>query len=213
MGGVSVIIKDADTGKILAEGIVSGGTGDTGKIMKTDRKRGMVLSDDKSGKFEATIDIDAPKLVEVTAFGPLSQRQSSNRISQTMWVIPGKHIANGDGWLMEMPGFAVDIQNPPTHIKLKDIPQEIKFQANITMMCGCPIEPGGLWDANKYEAKAVIKKDKKIVSEIPMTYAGKASQFEGAFRVDAKGTYVAYVYAYDAANGNTGVDGVTFVIE
>ncbi len=213
MGGVSVVIKDVDTGKILAEGVVSGSTGDTNLIMKTLKTRNMRLSDEKTGKFEAVIDIDDPKLVEVIAFGPLSQRQSANRISQTMWVIPGKHISNGDGWMMEMPGFVVDIQNPPALIKLKNVPQEIKFHANITMMCGCPIEPNGLWDANKFEIKAVVKKDGKILTELPMLYAGKTSQFEGVFKAEATGTYEAYVYAYDASNGNTGVDMATFVIE
>jgi len=213
MGGVSVTIKDVDTGKILAEGVVSGATGDTARIMKTPKTRGMDLSDDKSGKFEATIDIDVPKLIEVSAYGPLSQRQSANRISQTMWVIPGKHISNGDGWMMEMPGFVVDILTPPAHIKFTNSPQEIKFHANVTMMCGCPIEPNGLWDANKYEVKAVIKKEGEIFTEIPMVYAGKASQFAGTFKAEAKGTYLAYVYAYDAANGNTGIDNVTFIIE
>jgi hypothetical protein len=46
-----------------------------------------------------------------------------------------------------------------------------------------------------------------------MLYAGKTSQFEGVFKAEATGTYEAYVYAYDASNGNTGVDMATFVIE
>jgi hypothetical protein len=34
----------------------------------------------------------------------------------------------------------------------------IDVRANVMMMCGCPIEPGGLWDANAFEVAALIKK-------------------------------------------------------
>jgi hypothetical protein len=81
------------------------------------------------------------------------------------------------------------------------------------MMCGCPITPGGVWDANKYEVKALLKKDGAQIGDLALHYAGTTSQFAGAWTVQETGSYEAVVYAYDPANGNTGVDSVTFVVE
>ena len=33
MGGAMVVVRDSETGKVLAEGLTAGSTGDTGKIM------------------------------------------------------------------------------------------------------------------------------------------------------------------------------------
>jgi hypothetical protein len=43
-----------------------------------------------------------------------------------------------------------------------------------------------------------------------MQYAGAPSQFSGVWRIEEAGVYEATVYAYDATNGNTGIDRVTF---
>jgi hypothetical protein len=212
MGGVRITIRDADTGELLAQGMTKGGTGNTGRIMKLAHKRGGVLSTKDAAKYSATLDLNAPRRIEVTAFGPLAQRQSANRVSAVQWVVPGKHLTGGDGWLLEMPGFVVDVLAPPTHVRLTGVPRTIQLKANVTMMCGCPITPGGLWDANRYEVKALIKRNGQAVGTVPLAYAGAASQFAGPLTVDKPGTYEAVVYAYDASNGNTGLDRVTFVV-
>jgi len=134
MSGALITIRNAQTGEMLAKGVTTGGTGNTEVIMKSPHVRGSALSDEKSAKFKATIDIDEPTLVEVTAYGPLAQLQSANRASTTQWVIPGKDITGGDAWMMEIPGFVVDILAPPTHIKLKGAPRDVLIKANITMM-------------------------------------------------------------------------------
>lgn len=211
MGGVLVTLRDADTGELLAEGTTEGGTGDTGRIMG-ERKRGMSLATPDAAKFSTTIDLDEPRRIEVSAFGPLAQRQGANRVSATQWVVPGNHLTGGDGWLLEMPGFIVDVLEPPTHVKLTGLPKTVALKANVTMMCGCPVTPDGLWNANRYEVGAMIKRNGKAVGEASLAYAGAASQFAGSVTVDQPGTYQAIVYAYDADTGNTGVDHVTFVV-
>ena len=133
MGGALITIKNVDTGELLAKGLTSGGTGNTKIIMKTPVSRGSAISDEKSAKFAATIDIDEPTLIQVTAFGPLCQRQAANTVSATQWVVPGKHITEGDAWMMEMPGLVVDILSPPTHIKYKGA-KEVLIAVNLTMM-------------------------------------------------------------------------------
>ncbi len=134
MGGALVTIRDADTGEILAKGKTTGSTGNTDLIMKRPKTRGLIISDEKSAKFIATIDIDEPRQIEVTAFGPLAQRQAAGKVSSMQWIVPGKHITAGDAWILELPGFVVDIIHPPTHTKYKGAPQTVKVVANITMM-------------------------------------------------------------------------------
>lgn len=213
MGGVRIVITDAETGELLATGVTAGGTGDTKQIMKTAHKRGERLSNDKAAKFTATLDLDRPRFLKVTAYGPLAQKQSAAEVSSTQWVVPGKSVTGGDAWLLELPGFVVDVLDPPTHIKLEGMPQKIALRANVTMMCGCPIEPGGTWDAKGYEVAAILERDGKKVKTVPLNYAGKTSQFLADLEIAETGTYMATVYAYDAKTGNTGLDRVTFVVK
>jgi len=133
MGGALVILKNADTGEVLAKGLTSGGTGNTNLIMKTPVARGAAITDEKTANFTATIDIDQPTLVELSAYGPMAQRQAANRVSVTQWVVPGKDITGGDGWLVEIPGFVVNILAPATHVKLKG-KQDVVIKANLAMM-------------------------------------------------------------------------------
>jgi hypothetical protein len=149
MGGVLVTLRDADTGELLARGKTRGGTGDTDRIMGA-REPGTFLSTPDAAKFSTTLDLDEPRRIEVTAYGPLAQRQGANRVSAVQWVVPGRDLTGGDGWVLEMPGFVVDALAPPAHVKLSGLPQAVTLRANVTMMCGCPVTPGGHWDANRY---------------------------------------------------------------
>jgi hypothetical protein len=77
MGGALITIKDAHTGEVLTTGRTAGGTGNTTHIMKTPVTRGVPLSDDTAAKFSTTLDLDEPRLIEVTAYGPLANRQAA----------------------------------------------------------------------------------------------------------------------------------------
>jgi hypothetical protein len=213
MGGVQITIQDALTKAVLAAGTTQGSTGNTDRIMKASTHRNAVLADAASARFTATIDINQPTWIEVRAYGPLAQIQSANTVSSTQWVIPGKHIDGGDAWLLELPGFVVDILAPPAHSTIKESPQTVRIEASVTMMCGCPIIPGGLWDAGKYEVSALVKKDGKDLESVPLAFAGTTSQFTGSIPVRGPGVYEVAVYAYDASNGNTGIDKVTYIVE
>ena len=208
MGGVEITIRDADTGELLAKGVALGGTGDTKRIMGGERP----LATPDAAKFDATIDITEPRRIEVTAYGPLARRNTANTVSSVQWVIPGKDITGGDGWLLEMPGFFVDIQEPVMHVMLKGAPQTIPLKANVRMMCGCPIEPGGLWDANQFEVSALVERNGEAAGTAKLSYAGTTSAFAGTLTVDKPGTYVATIYAYDPKSGNTGLDRTTFIV-
>ncbi|MCU0540241.1 MAG: hypothetical protein MUD16_18990, partial [Desulfobacterales bacterium] len=82
---------------------------------------------------------------------------------------------------------------------------------NVMMLCGCPIEPGGFWDANAFEVAALIRQRDRPVGEIKLSYAGEIGQFAGVFPIPGPGPYDITVYAFDPRNGNTGLDRATIV--
>jgi hypothetical protein len=212
MGGMRITLRDEETGELLAQGSTAGGTGDTQAIMIRDKARGALISSG-AASYTATVDIDEPKLIRITALGPLAQRQAAGTVSVTHWLVPGKHITGGDGLVLEIPGFAVDVLAPGNHSRLDKAPQTVEIKANITMMCGCLIEPGSLWDPNKYEVNGLVKHNGKASGQFPLKYAGAASQFAGTLAADKPGIYEITVYAYDPSNGNTGVDKVVFTVD
>ncbi len=212
-GGILITIRDADTGQLLAKGVTKGATGDTKVLMKQPITRFETYARKQDAAFTATLDINEPTRIEVAAYGPLAQRQGANRVTATQWIVPGKDLTGGNGWVLEMPGFVVDVLAPPSHIKLDAATTTVPIRANVTMMCGCPITRGGVWDADRYQVAARIIKNGRQVAEIPLAYLKKASQFGADYRVSAgPGVYKAIVYAYDPANGNTGVDVTTFIV-
>jgi hypothetical protein len=212
MGGMRIVLRDGQTGEILAKGVTAGSTGNTKRLMHSDGGRRAQLSDATAAKFDATLDIDEPRLIEVEAYGPLGQLQSAHRVTATQWVVPGAHLTGGDGWVLELPGFVVDVLAPPAHVKLPAGTGKVDLRANVVMMCGCPIEPAGLWDADKLQVKALVKRDGKKLATVDLPFAGATSQFATALPIDAPGVYDVVVYAHDPNNGNTGLDRTTFIV-
>jgi hypothetical protein len=211
MGGMRIILRDAQTGEILVTGVTQGGTGNTKLLMHEDRGRRAQLADESAAKFTATLDLDVPRLIEAEAYGPLGQPQAAVRVLSTQWAVPGRNISGGDGWVLDLPGLVVDVLAPPAHIRLPAKTTEVDLRANVIMMCGCPIEPRGLWDADKLEVKAIMNRNGKRIGQWDLAYAGETSQFATKVPVDAPGDYEIVVYAYDPSNGNTGVDRTTFI--
>ena len=213
LGSMQITLRDAQTGELLASGLTVGGTGDTKRIMHKDQGRRTTLSDDSAAKLSVTLDLEAPRLIEVEAYGPLAQPQAAHRVTSSQWVVPGKHITGGDGWLLELPGMIVDVLGPPAHVKLPAGTQKVDVRANVMLMCGCPIEPGGMWDAGKYEVRALVTHNGKPLEPVALAYAGEASQFAASIPVGGPGLYDVTVYAHDAGNGNTGLDRTTFIVD
>ena len=213
MGGMRITLRDAQTGELLTTGLIAGGTGDTKRIMQASDGRRAGMSDKSAAKFVAVLDLNEPRMIEVEAFGPLGQPQAAHRVASTQWVVPGRHVSGGDGWVLELPGFVVDVLAPAAAIKLGKNASKVDLRANVVMMCGCPIEPRGMWDANSYEVKAIVKRNGEAAGTYDLSYAGETSQFSGAVPVSGPGAYEVIVYAYDRANGNTGLDRTTFIVE
>ncbi|MEK6299625.1 MAG: hypothetical protein AABO41_02800 [Acidobacteriota bacterium] len=225
IGGALVTIHDVETGELLARGTTAGGSGEA-DLMEICLKRSEVLPVDQASVFTAMLDLDQPKLVRVTAYGPLAAQLSANTVSLTQWVYPGKDITGGKaggGFLMEIPGLVVQVLGPPTHYLPQTAPEQIEIRANVTMMCGCPIGVGHPpWDPAQFEVTALIKQGECSLVEVPLEYDAHApfdapSQFAGTWNVSPNKSTQPEIYdisisAYQQRTGNTGVARVTVII-
>ena len=131
MGGAIVTIKDSETGKVLANGLTEGSTGDTGTIMIEPRTRFGSISNG-AAKFETSIDINEPALITIDVEAPLATKPNMIRSSTQMWLIPGKDIT-GEGIIIEIPGFSV-IARAPGNISMTGNKSVIPFQCQILMI-------------------------------------------------------------------------------
>lgn len=211
VGGAWVRIKDADSGKLLAEGLTEGGTGNTELIMNTPRERYKPIADAGTAAFKASLPLERPQLLTIEVLAPYIKRQARTLSQTQTWLVPGKPIS-GDGLVVEVPGMIVDLQSPGTHgyIPLAQAPYEIR--ANVVMMCGCIITPGGIWDGQKLEVSALVNRDGRPYQSLPLQMGSTMNSFAAKFQPDSPGNYHITVYAYDPKTGNTGVDQTAFVV-
>jgi hypothetical protein len=66
MGGARVTLRDARTGRVMANGVTKGGTGDTDQIMKS-IGRSPLRASAEAAAFFATLEIERPTLPEMPA--------------------------------------------------------------------------------------------------------------------------------------------------
>ncbi len=210
--GAFVTITDAVSGEVLAQGITSGNVGNLQRTMRTPRKRGEPMATKGDAKFAATLDIDEPRYIQVSAYGPLDKRFTANRASATQWIVPGKHVTGGDGWVLELPGLLVSPNLAASTVPLSKAVSGILIEAEVMLMCGCPIKPGFHWEPTDYEVVAIVRRGDDDVGQFPLRYAGADSEFETQFTTHLPGVYDISVYAYDSASGNTGVGQVELTV-
>ncbi len=196
-GGADITLTDVRTGRVLARGRTAGGTGDTGRIMKAPHSRSGGLSDAQTAGFDAVVDIESPTLVRAEGVGPLGRLRSVIHVTSTTWIYPGQDIV-GDGWILTFPGLVVE----PEAAQSTD--GTVEVSANVTLMCGCPIEPGGIWDAANYAVEASLVQGGRVLATAPLAYAGKTSQFAGRFPAQPPGNYTVRVTAKDRTTINAG---------
>ncbi|GLU51643.1 hypothetical protein Dfri01_11040 [Dyadobacter frigoris] len=215
IGGAYVIVKNELTGEILAKGLTTGASGNTDLILKTPHKRNDRLTDDKTAKFEASVNIQEPTFVSVEVIAPVNRKSSAIKASTQLWLIPGKDI-DEEGIVLDIPGFILDILEPQTHrimLLEKMADKKVKIKINLTMLCGCAITKGGVWDSEQIEVKAIVKKDGVKYKDVALGITSVDNIFEGILDMNAIGMYEIQVYGYDKITKNTGVDKINFVIQ
>ncbi len=180
VGGVEVRVVNAETGELLARGQQQGGTGDTRRIMTMPHERGMTVYDTEGAAgFLAEIPLDEPTMVNISASGPLDYPQAMASASKNLLLVPGEHV-EGDGVILELHGFIVEILSPEP---MTPLGARLEVTARVHMMCGCPIEPGGLWDANAKTFTARLWSQGSVVATAPLEFTGETSMFSGTLQV------------------------------
>lgn len=226
-GNVLVKVSDAASGKVLAQGITTGDSGDTKLLLETSLSRYQRITNDSTARFEADITLDEPTLVTISLAVPANKKfakesaksgfsykgEAATISSTQVWLIPGKPL-NQEGIIVEIPGLVVDIEQNEKVFKLADIQQnKLNFKSHLALQCGCVITSGGLWDADVIEVKGTLKLAGKKVGDAAFKLTGP-SLYEGAFdNITQKGKYELKVYAYDSKTKNTGLDTIYFEVK
>lgn len=203
VGGAFVTIRNAETGAILAEGIQEGSTGSTSNIMVPRERAATVFDTDGAAGFLAELDLLEPTQVVIEAKGPLGAEHASQLGAKSMLLVPGRDIV-GEGVIIELNGFTVEIEDPADEATVT-AGEPLEVASKVTMLCGCPTEPGGMWDSNDYEIFARAVRDKEIVGEWPMQFSGTTSIYRGTITLEAPGEFELQVFAIDTAKGNAGM--------
>jgi hypothetical protein len=180
VGGAQIRIVDAKTGEVLAEGRQSGGTGDTELIMAAAHARGMKIYDTEgTAAFVADLSLREPTIVNISAVGPLGYPQAMRSATKQMLLVPGQSI-EGDGVILELHGFIVEILSPEP---LAPVGDRFDMSVRVRMMCGCPIRPGGMWNADDMQLIARLRVNGEPVARTTLEYAGETSMFKGRMAV------------------------------
>lgn len=181
VGGARVYVKNAATGEVLAQGLQQGGTGNTTAIVVEPVSRGNAIYDTEGAAvFTAELELAEPTLLEFVGEGPLDFAQAMQRTTKTMLVVPGEHIL-GNGVVLELNGFIVQTLEPQEPVKLEG---ELEIKARVRMMCGCPLEPGGLWDAGRVRVSANVYHNGSLVKQQYLKYGGEPNIFIGTMSLD-----------------------------
>ncbi|QCK13511.1 hypothetical protein [Mangrovivirga cuniculi] len=208
MGGMNVIIKNSSTGEVMASGKIDGATGNTSKIIADSIGRYQQKATPESADFTTQLTLTHPQKITVSVNGPLSL-DPDDRISATeeYWIIPGQDLSE-EGLILEIDGFAITAKEPE---KNDDGSYTLKMHS--VMLCGCPITPGGFWNANKMRAKALIYLEGKLLKKVDLKPGKEKNSFTGNWKPDQKGFYTIYYSLFDPRNNNTGVDEISFPVD
>lgn len=196
-GGFKITLRDVQSGNVLAEGVSEGGTGDTRLIMMAEG-RSPVRADNETAAFRATVDIETPTLVQLEVEGPTGVANGNNRVTSQRWVMPGDHLTAGDGWVVEVPGLTIDVT-------ARSGATEIQVDAQVELLCGCPITPDGIWRAEDYQVSASLWIDDAKVEERVLEFYEAPGRFSGALPFGVHGPVELIVHAKNIKTGNSGL--------
>ncbi|WP_348675321.1 hypothetical protein [uncultured Abyssibacter sp.] len=197
VGGLEVIFENAETGAWLASGQITGGTGDTDLLMRKPQQRGERLAPQAdTAACTASLPLTKPTRVRIRVTGPQQMAQPAS-LSVTTWVVPG-HPIDGDGLVLNLPGLIVTADPMPSK------GGELPLRATVTLMCGCPLTEGGLWDTADYEVMARVERPDGSVSAVPLSFTGEPNHFAGMLPVKQQGRHLVTIWAHNAGTGNTG---------
>lgn len=197
VGGLNVVIENARTGALLASGEISGTTGNTAALMRRGQVRGQAPATPDSASFTASIDIDRPVLARIRITGPLQLPQAVRELSVTHWLLPGQNQTD-PGIVLHLPGLIV----APVEVTVTG--GQLRAGVDVTMICGCPITEGGLWDSADFSVNASLYRKGEKVGSFPLKFTGQTNHFAGSVAAPKAGSYDLWVSAHESNADNTG---------
>lgn len=236
IGGACVVIRHSVTGQILASGVTRGDSGELTAAYSSNASQSAIITPAQAkaasgetihwlhagvstSNFTADIELDVPALLEFTVFGSRGGLQTAHAVSTTQWVVPGSDLTAGPGFVIEIPGLLLQVMQPATHseLSLTNGPITLAMQANVTMMCGCPISWEKPWLPSDFAVNVDIANVATGHSlRVPLTFDNNKdappSIFNGSHEVSEAGTYEATFSAVQHSTGNTGAGLVTFTV-
>ena len=215
VGGARVTITDVASGQILATGLQQGEAGDQNQIMRTPHlMEEPIYSSRPSATFTATLELQKPTLVEISAEGPLAYPAALQRASKTLLLIPGQDLTH-DGIVLHLYGYLVQIERPTPHEPLiaKD---DVKLRASVQTLSGSLVRPHGDWDSRKIRIYGEVLIRDRIIERLQMFYDEGSRTFEAPFFVppskDVPDGITLRVIATDLSTGNAGMDQATYPV-
>ncbi|MGE3153696.1 MAG: hypothetical protein AB7G48_13230 [Nitrospiraceae bacterium] len=215
VGGARVTITDLATGRILASGLQQGEAGDQNQIMRTPHyMREPLFSTSPSASYSTTLYLTHPTQVEITAEGPLSYPAALQRVSETVWLIPGQHMT-GDGIVLQLYGYIVQIMEPKAGDSLI-AKEDQPLRVSVRTLAGTPVRPHGDWDSRQVHIYGEVVVGNQVTERLQMFYSGEKGLFESSFFVptpkDAPDGLMLRVVAVHATDGNMAVGEAKFPV-
>ncbi len=202
MGGAEVILRDVSSGKVLAKGTTKGGTGDTDRIMRSNGRSPLRVSID-AANFATVVDINEPRLVRLEVKGPLGKPANIIRASAERWLVPGQMLDSGEGWTIELPGLVVDFISTQKFTVYASA--TFALHAQISLLCGCPITPDGMWDAAEYKVEALFYRGTQLMARTPLAFSRAPGGYAGSIAIKNAGSYRLVIAARNIRSGNSGL--------
>ncbi|MCM2343109.1 MAG: hypothetical protein NDJ24_00950 [Alphaproteobacteria bacterium] len=214
VGAAYIIVRDKRDGDILVEGSTTGNSGKRDLVMTPSVARDAVIVDEDTSRFEFSLDIYEPTPVTVEVSGPYGQMQSLAKASADYLLIPGKDYTQGNGIIVEIPGFIVDVMSPPANRKAKfNAEGTLPLQVNVTKLCGCHIDKDTPWPPERYEVEAGIYRGEVLLASIKLEKAEQPGIYGTNLKFEEAGTYRVVVTAFDSKTLEGGMDSTTITLD
>jgi hypothetical protein len=218
IGYSGVTVRDVESGRILARGVATGGSGDQPTTsFSPGTSRDVILAPGNvvywlspvttppTAGFLATVDLERPTLVEISACGLTNGLSNEHTVSVQTWLVPGADLTEEPGVVLIMPGLNVQILAPT--IPSPPAAPSFTVTAWVTMMCGCKISnaSGSLWQPSEFAVNATLSDvGGGIICDKPMTLSATPSMYTAEMQLPSNGEYKLVVTAVQASEGNVG---------
>lgn len=225
-GYSQVTLRDTASGNVLAQGMASGGSGNLSPAFYPSSTRQPVVTLQSSGAqsllwlsalpatipatagFRATLELDAPTLVQFTADSLTDGAPNGHSVSETMWLTPGVDLSAEPGVVLVIPGLIVNVLSATAS------GSSLSVTAWVSMMCGCKIDPALPWLPTEFTVTATVTDaGGNPVAQAPLAFQ-KTSTFGTSqpIALPCPGTYTLAVDAVQPAEGNVGSASTTVIV-